>query len=65
MGTALANCQKEQAEYEADTAYFEQQEAKKSKLESLVSNPSDNQELVMSGEGWKSVANWRKLTTRI
>ena len=34
-----------------------------SKLESLLSNPSNGQELVTSGEGWKSVANWRKLTT--
>ena len=33
-----------------------------SKLESLLSNPSKAQELVTSGEGWKSVMNWRKLT---
>jgi len=34
-----------------------------SKLESLFSNPSKAQELETSGEGWKSVVNWRKLTT--
>ena len=33
------------------------------KLESLLSNPSKAQELVKSSEGWKSVMNWRKLTT--
>ena len=33
-----------------------------SKLESLLSNPSNAQEPVTSGEGWKSVKNWRKLT---
>ena len=33
-----------------------------SKLESLLSNPSNAQESVTSGEGWKSVMNWRKLT---
>ena len=34
-----------------------------SKLESLPSNPSNAQEPVTSGDGWKSVKNWRKLTT--
>ena len=34
-----------------------------SKLESLLSNPSKANEHVTSGEGWKSVMNWRKLTT--
>lgn len=34
-----------------------------SKLESLISNPSKAQELVTSVEGWKSVKNWRMLTT--
>ena len=34
-----------------------------SKLESLFSNPSKSQELSTSSEGWKSIANWRKLTT--
>ena len=34
-----------------------------SKLESLLSNPSNAQKPVTSGEGWKSVMNWRKLTT--
>jgi hypothetical protein len=34
-----------------------------SKLESLLSNPSKAEELVTSSEGWKSVMNWRKLTT--
>jgi len=33
------------------------------KLEVLLSNPSKAQELVTSNEGWKSVMNWRKLTT--
>ena len=33
-----------------------------SKLESLLSNPSKAQEHVTSGEGWKSVVNWRRLT---
>jgi hypothetical protein len=36
-----------------------------SKLESLLSDPSKAQELVTSGEGWKSVMNWRKLTTEM
>lgn len=34
-----------------------------SKLESLLSSPSKAQEPVTSGEGWKSVKNWRTLTT--
>jgi hypothetical protein len=34
-----------------------------SKLESLLSNPSKAEELATSREGWKSVMNWRKLTT--
>jgi hypothetical protein len=34
-----------------------------SKLESLLSNPRSVQEVVPSGEGWKNVANWRKLST--
>jgi outer membrane protein assembly factor BamE (lipoprotein component of BamABCDE complex) len=34
-----------------------------SKLESLLSNPTKVQEHITSGEGWKSVMNWRKLTT--
>ena len=34
-----------------------------SKLESLLSNPSKAHEHVTSGDGWKSVMNWRKLTT--
>ena len=33
------------------------------KLESLISKPSLAQEAVPSGEGWNSVANWRKLST--
>jgi hypothetical protein len=33
-----------------------------SKIESLISNPSSAQEIVPSGEGWKSIANWRKLS---
>jgi hypothetical protein len=31
------------------------------KLESLLSNSSNAQKPVISGEAWKSVANWRKL----
>jgi hypothetical protein len=34
-----------------------------SKIEALLSNPSKAHEDVTSGEGWKSVMNWRKLTT--
>jgi hypothetical protein len=34
-----------------------------SKLDSLLSNPSNAQEPVTSGDGWKSVKNWRRLTT--
>jgi hypothetical protein len=34
-----------------------------STLESLLSNPSNTQKPVASGEGSKSVRNWRKLTT--
>ncbi len=33
------------------------------KIESLLSNPDTAQEVVTSGDGWKSIANWRKLTT--
>jgi hypothetical protein len=40
-------------------------EKSKSKPESLPSNPSKPQEPVISGEGWKSVMNWRKLTTNM
>jgi hypothetical protein len=34
-----------------------------SKLESVPSVPSNAQQSNTSAEGWKSVANWRKLTT--
>ena len=34
-----------------------------SKLESILSSPSSDQQIVPSSEGWKSVANWRKLST--
>jgi len=34
-----------------------------SKLESLLKNQSSTQEVVPSGDGWKSLANWRKLAT--
>lgn len=34
-----------------------------SKLESLLSTPSKAKEHVASDEGWKSLINWRKLTT--
>ncbi|NTU93978.1 MAG: hypothetical protein HGA56_08195 [Chlorobiaceae bacterium] len=36
-----------------------------SKLESLLSNTSKANERVTSGEGWKSVMNWRRLTTNM
>jgi hypothetical protein len=32
-------------------------------LESILGNPSSDQEIVLLREGWKSVANWRKLST--
>ena len=31
------------------------------KLESLLSNPSNAQKPATSGDGWNSIANWRKL----
>lgn len=34
-----------------------------SKLESLLNEPSKAQAIDTSGEGWKSLANWRKLST--
>ena len=34
-----------------------------SKLESLLSNSNTAQEVVTSSEGYKYIANWRKLTT--
>ena len=34
-----------------------------SKLESLLIKPGAAQEVVTPGDGWKSIANWRKLTT--
>jgi hypothetical protein len=34
-----------------------------SKLESILSSPSSDQAIVPSREGWKSLANWRKLST--
>jgi len=33
-----------------------------SRLESLLSHPSLAQEILPSGEGWKSIVNWRKLS---
>ena len=33
-----------------------------SKLESKLRNKNDEEELVIADDGWKSVANWRKLT---
>ena len=35
------------------------------RLESLLGNPGKPQESVTSGQGWRSVMNWRKLTTGI
>jgi hypothetical protein len=53
--------------YRIDQLEKELQETKLrlSKLESLISDPSKAQELATSGEGWKSVMNWRKLTTEM
>lgn len=34
-----------------------------SKLESLLSNPAVVQDVVTPSDGWKSILNWRKLTT--
>ena len=34
-----------------------------SKIESLISDYSKSKELAPSHEGWKSVSNWRELTT--
>ena len=34
-----------------------------SKLESLLINSGAAQEVATPGDGWKSIANWRKLTT--
>ncbi|MES9887270.1 MAG: hypothetical protein ABW140_10690 [Candidatus Sedimenticola sp. 6PFRAG1] len=34
-----------------------------SKLESLLSSPDATQEVETTSEGWKSIANWRKLAT--
>ena len=33
------------------------------KLESLLSNTSKDQKPIISGEGWESLVNWRKLAT--
>jgi outer membrane protein assembly factor BamE (lipoprotein component of BamABCDE complex) len=37
--------------------------ARVSKLESLLSSQGNTQGFVASGDGWKSVANWRRLVT--
>lgn len=34
-----------------------------SEIESMLGNNGEDQEIVNSGDGWKSVNNWRKLTT--
>jgi len=34
-----------------------------SKLESLLNTTSSAQEIIPSNEGWKSISNWRKLST--
>jgi hypothetical protein len=36
-----------------------------STLESLLNSPGKSQAVDTSGEGWKSVANWRKLSTEM
>ena len=43
----------------------EVQETKKrlSILESMLQNKNDENDLVVTNEGWKPIANWRKLTT--
>lgn len=37
--------------------------ARISRLESLLGDEGDAKELVASDDGWKSIANWRKLVT--
>ena len=56
--------------YAHDSARIEQlerdvQETKQrlSILESILQNKNNEKEHVITGDGWKSVANWRKLTT--
>jgi len=39
--------------------------ARVAKLESMLSVQGNVQELVTSADGWKSVANWRKLSTKM
>ena len=34
-----------------------------SKLESKLQNENDEEELIIADDGWKSVANWRKLSS--
>ncbi|OZC34519.1 hypothetical protein B9Q17_05960 [Marinobacter vinifirmus] len=34
-----------------------------SNLESQINDQSDVQEFIANGDGWRSIANWRKLTT--
>jgi len=50
---------------ELDELEKEMQEIKHrlSELESLLNNPRNAPKAVISAEGWKSVSNWRKLTT--
>jgi len=42
---------------------IQETKARLSKIEALLSNPSNAQNPATSGEGWKSAMNWRKLTT--
>ncbi|MFL1465959.1 hypothetical protein [Marinobacter sp. HN1S83] len=38
-------------------------ELRLSRLESLLSDRGESQRVVAKGKGWKSIANWRRLTT--
>lgn len=42
---------------------IEQLNNRLSELESLLGNPNKVEKVVKSGEGWKLIKNWRKLTT--
>ena len=37
--------------------------ARLSKLEAVLNKPSDTTKTTLSGDGWKHLANWRKLST--
>jgi len=47
--------------YASDSDRIDQLEARVSRLEALLSAPSAAEKFVPSGEGWRSITNWRKL----